>query len=114
MEKYTERFSEYKLMWILVMFDLPVETKIQRKEANDYRKYLIKDGFTMFQYSIYVRNCSSKENAQVHEDRISRAVPSDGKVCVITITDKQFKNIRLFEGAKKAKPIPEAIQLELF
>lgn len=108
------RISEYRLMWVLVMFDLPTETKRQRKEAADYRKFLIKDGFTMFQYSIYVRNCSSRENAMIHEDRAGRHMPGDGRVCIMTITDKQFGNIKIFEGTAKVRPIPQAIQLELF
>ena len=53
-----DRISSYQLMWILIMFDLPTETKKQRKAATDFRKSLIADGFTMFQFSIYVRNCA--------------------------------------------------------
>ena len=58
-----ERFSEYRVMWILVLFDLPTETKKDKKAYTDFRKNLQKDGFTMFQFSIYVRHCaSSAEN----------------------------------------------------
>ena len=49
-----KRFSEYRIMWILVFFDLPTETKKEKKAYMDFRKMLIKDGFTMFQFSIYV------------------------------------------------------------
>ena len=108
------RISAYQLMWILVMFDLPTETKLQRKRYSEFRKSLIQDGFTMFQFSIYVRNCASRENTKVHIDRIKRLLPPEGKVCIITITEKQFNDIMLFEGIKKAPPIPQAIQLELF
>lgn len=108
------RVSAYQLMWILVMFDLPTETKQQRKRYAEFRKSLINDGFTMFQFSIYVRNCASRENTKVHIDRVKNSIPEDGKVCVITITERQFNEILLFEGQKKATPIPEAIQLELF
>lgn len=110
----TLRLSEYRIMWVLVMFDLPTETKQQRKSAADFRKYLISDGFTMFQFSIYARNCSSFENATAHIKRVSGNIPGDGKVCIITITDKQFGNIKIFEGTKKAKPMTSAIQLEIF
>ena len=51
-----ERLNEYRIMWILVLFDLPTETKKERKAAADFRKHLIEDGFTMFQFSIYVRH----------------------------------------------------------
>lgn len=68
----------------------------------------------MFQFSIYVRNCTSRENAKVHIDRVKNFLPEEGKICIITITEKQFKDILLFEGMKKTPPIPEAIQLEFF
>lgn len=101
-------------MWILVMFDLPTETKRQRKRSSDFRKYLLQDGFSMFQFSIYVRNCASRENTKVHVERIRKLLPEEGKVCIITITEKQFNEILLYEGSKVTPPMPEAIQLELF
>lgn len=51
-----DRFSEYRIMWVLVFFDLPTETKKEKKAYADFRKNLQKDGFTMFQFSIYVRH----------------------------------------------------------
>lgn len=108
------RISSYQLMWILVMFDLPNETKQQRKRYADFRKFLMQDGFRMFQLSIYVRNCPSRENTKVHIDRIKKLIPEEGKLCIITITEKQFNEILLFEGLKSTPPMPELIQLELF
>ena len=49
-------------MWILVLFDLPTETKKDKKAYALFRKQLICDGFTMFQFSIYIRHCPSREN----------------------------------------------------
>ena len=46
-----DRFSEYRIMWVLVLFDLPTETKKDKKAYTDFRKNLQKDGFTMFQFS---------------------------------------------------------------
>ncbi|MBP5502285.1 MAG: CRISPR-associated endonuclease Cas2, partial [Bacteroidales bacterium] len=60
------RLSEYRIMWVLVMFDLPTETKKQRKAATNFRKQITADGFTMFQFSMYIRHCPSSENAAVH------------------------------------------------
>ena len=93
-----KRFSEYRIMWILVFFDLPTETKKEKKAYMDFRKMLIKDGFTMFQFSIYVRHCASIENAEVHMKRVQVSLPQHGMVGMLCITDKQFANIRLFFG----------------
>lgn len=109
-----DRFSEYRIMWVLVFFDLPTETKKDRKAASDFRKKLIKDGFNMFQFSIYVRHCPSMENADVHISRVKKSLPEYGHVGIMCITDKQFGSIELFYGkkAQSAEPVPQ--QLELF
>lgn len=109
-----DRFSEYRIMWILVFFDLPTETKRDKKAYMDFRKALQKDGFTMFQFSIYVRHCASIENANVHIKRIKGFLPQYGKVGIMCITDKQFSNIHLFYGAVPQRPNAPLQQLELF
>lgn len=103
-------------MWLLVFFDLPTDTKQDRRAYADFRKGLIRDGFTMFQFSIYVRNCASLENADVHKKRVRSIVPDRGQVGMMCITDKQFEAIEIFYGAKISKPKNSAasLQLELF
>ncbi len=109
-----DRLSEYRIMWILVFFDLPTETKRHKKAYMDFRKALQKDGFTMFQFSIYVRHCASMENADVHIKRVKSFLPKYGKVGIMCITDKQFSNIHLFYGAVPQRPNAPYQQLELF
>ncbi len=108
------RLSEYRTLWILVFFDLPTETKKDRSVASKFRKEMLQDGFVMFQFSIYLRHCSSRENASVHLKRIKRVLPPKGHVGMITITDKQFGMMELFYG-KAEKALPDTPQqLELF
>lgn len=109
-----KRLSEYRVMWVMVFFDLPTETKKDRKEFAAFRKFLHEDGFTMFQFSIYVRNCASSENATVHERRVKSHLPPHGKVGILCITDKQFGNMEIFFGEAPQKPKAEGAQLELF
>lgn len=109
-----DRFSEYRIMWLLVFFDLPTDTKKERKAASDFRKHLIKDGFTMFQFSIYVRHCASRENANVHLKRVKTLLPEYGQVGCMTITDKQFSEIELFVSKKAVEPNAPGQQLEMF
>lgn len=108
------RLREYRVMWLLVFFDLPTETKKDRKAAATFRKNLQKDGFTMFQFSIYVRHCASKENMEVHVKRVKSFLPEYGKVGLLGITDKQFGSIELFFGTKTQEPNAPGLQLELF
>ena len=109
-----DRFSEYRVMWVLVFFDLPTDTKKERKASADFRKKLLSDGFVMFQFSIYMRHCVSSESAKVHVKRIKTILPPLGQVGILTITDKQFGSMELFVDRKQANPPVEFVQLELF
>ena len=101
-------------MWLFVFFDLPVITKKERKMASGFRKNLLKDGFTMMQFSVYNRHCASKESAEVHIQRVKNFVPEKGQVSILEVTDKQYGNICNFWGFK-SKPLPEGPrQLEMF
>lgn len=114
MKSAISRLSEYRIMWILVFFDLPTQTKQDKKAYQDFRDKLKRDGFTMFQFSIYIRHCASRENMDVHIRRVYSFLPEYGKVGILCITDKQFGDMQVFYGKKIDKPKPIAIQLELF
>lgn len=109
-----DRLNQYRVMWVLVFFDLPTETKKQRKHASMFRKRLIKDGFSMFQFSIYMRHCPSRENSQVHIKRVKTYLPEEGHVGILCVTDKQFGMIELFYGENETEKPYISQQLELF
>jgi CRISPR-associated protein Cas2 len=101
-------------MWLLVFFDLPTETKVQRRAYAQFRKGLLEDGFSMFQFSLYIRHSPSRENLDVHARRVQRMLPPEGHVAMLRITDKQFGSMDLFYGLfPKDKP-DSPKQLELF
>ncbi|MDT0644073.1 CRISPR-associated endonuclease Cas2 [Zunongwangia sp. F363] len=108
------RLNQYRSMWVLVFFDLPTETRKERKAATRFRKNLLDDGFGMFQFSIYTRFCPSRENAEVHIKRTQRALPKKGKICIMQITDKQFGMMQLYHGQEETVAEQPVQQLELF
>jgi len=108
------RVSGYRCMWIVTMFDLPVDTKTARRAYTAFRSHLLKDGFVMMQYSVYIRCCASVENAEVHIQRVQGMLPDDGEVRIITVTEKQFERMRVFWGKRRKPPEPPPRQLELF
>lgn len=108
------RFSEYRVMWLIVLFDLPTETKRDIRAYTMFRKNLIRDGFTMFQFSSYIRHCASMENAEVHKRRVRAYLPPHGKVGMLCLTDKQFGDMELYFGKKPEPPNAPGQQLELF
>ena len=108
------RINAYRSMWVLVFYDLPTETKAMQKEARLFRKHLEEDGFVLFQFSIYIRYCASRENANVHIKRVRDNLPKYGKVAIMHITDKQFGDIDIFYSKQEEEPPPIYVQLELF
>ena len=109
------RLNAYHIMWLFVFFDLPVTTKKERKEATNFRKNLMKDGFVMLQYSVYIRHCASYQSQEVHIKRLKTIVPDTGMVSILSVTDKQYGDIVNYYGKEKKHNAPRApIQLELF
>ncbi|NIA68490.1 CRISPR-associated endonuclease Cas2 [Pelagibius litoralis] len=101
-------------MWIMVMFDLPVDTKERGKAAAKFREFLLDQGFEMSQFSIYLRFCSGREQFEAFSRRIERNLPEFGKVHILAFTDKQYENIVRFNGRTRAATRKNPGQLALF
>ncbi len=101
-------------MWLCVLFDLPVLSPQQRHAYSVFRRKLKKDGFTMLQYSVYVRHCASGENAEVHIGRVKEIIPPEGLVSVLSITDKQYNTMITFWGRRRKPNDPAPQQIEMF
>ena len=109
------QLNAYHIMWLFVFFDLPVVTKKEHKIAATFRKNLMKDGFVMLQFSVYIRHCASKESREVHIKRVKSLVPETGMVSMLSVTDKQYGDIVNFWGKEKKKKVPtDPLQLEFF
>lgn len=90
-------------MRLLCMFDLPVETEREKREYREFRKNLIKEGFVMLQYSVYMRTCPNRDYSSRLEKRLQKQLPSKGNVRLLTITEKQYDDMKLLVGSKNAK-----------
>ena len=106
--------SGYRLMWMMVLFDLPVLTQEERKDATNFRKFLLDQGFEMCQLSVYLRFCAGKERAQVFTRRVQSALPPAGNVQIVYFTDKQYENIVSFSGATRQPANRNPQQYTLF
>jgi len=101
-------------MWVIVMFDLPVDDREDKRNYREFRKQLLKRGYLQLQYSVYARPCHSDENAQVHRDRIKKYLPPRGQVRIAMFTDKQFGRMELFYGQTSSKVENQPEQLSFF
>ncbi len=105
--------SAYRSVWLMAMFDLPVETPDNKRDYARFRKALLKDGFMMLQFSVYARYIPSEEAAEAHRRTIRSAIPPLGQVRLMAVTDHQFGKMEVFCGKKPREPeeVPEQILL---
>ncbi len=101
-------------MWMMVIFDLPVLTKVERREATKFRRFLLDQGFDMCQLSVYLRFCAGKEQTQVYTRRVQSALPNAGNVQILYFTDKQYENIISFDGPRRRPANENPRQFTLF
>lgn len=101
--------------WLIVAFDLPVLSREQRKQATDFRKFLLDDGFQMIQFSVYARACVSFARQETHIDRLKKQLPPEGSVRAIFVTRAQWERSFVIHGSPAeevdAELLPEQIQL---
>jgi CRISPR-associated protein Cas2 len=106
--------SEYKIMWIFAMFDLPTTSKEDKKEYTLFRKVLLEEGFEMYQFSVYGRAFPTEEASESHRKRIKEQLPPEGQVRLLMVTDKQFGKMDVFYGRKRGNPEEAPSQMTLF
>src|ERR1700730_13388363 len=90
--------TEARFVWLFVLFDLPVGTKAQRRDANRFRNFLKDDGYMMLQFSVYARVCRGEDGAMKHVARVTRNLPGHGNGRALQVTDRQYGLMRLLLG----------------
>ncbi len=106
--------SGYRLMWMIVMFDLPVVAKAERRAATEFRNALLDMGFEMSQFSVYVRFCTGPAQVETYCKRVETVLPAGGKVNILQFTDKQYERIVSFHGKARRPPLKAPDQFDLF
>lgn len=94
-------------MRLMVFFDLPVVLKEERKIYTRFRRFLIKDGYDMIQFSVYARICNGQDSVNMHVSRLMACMPEKGSVRYMQVTEKQFVNIKVLVGIKRKKEDPK-------
>lgn len=93
--------SEGVFMRMIVLFDLPVTTKAKMRAANQFRQFLLKDGYQMLQLSIYTRIIKGRDALEKHHKRLVAHLPEEGSIRCLSITEKQFASMEILVGEKK-------------
>ena len=87
----------------MVFYDLPVVSKAEKKIYARFRKFLLKDGYDMIQFSVYARICNGQDAVNKHLIRLEANLPMKGSVRCMQVTEKQFSGIMVLVGKKKSK-----------
>lgn len=87
-----------KFMRVLLMFDVPTKTKKEQKHATKFRNNLIKLGYFMMQFSVYMRICKGISSAKASINAVKMILPPCGNVRVLLITEKQFDAMEILLG----------------
>ncbi len=106
--------SKYRMAWVMVFFDLPVGTPEERRDASNFRRDLIKDGYMMVQFSVYARPCGSADRVDTQVRRLRGKIPAQGEVRGLLITDAQWGRMIVVRGAKKENPEDMPEQMMFF
>lgn len=87
-------------MRIMVFFDLPTKTKTHKRAYTHFRKFLIKDGYDMLQWSVYARIVNGSDDAKTHLKRLVSNLPKEGSVRCLQVSEKQFTAMKILVGTK--------------
>ncbi len=92
---------ELSFLYIIIMFDLPTTSKKDLKKYTKFRKLMLNDGFSMIQYSIYIRICKSNYSANAHIKYIKKIIPLKGEVRILKLTDKVYNSMEILRSFEK-------------
>lgn len=91
-----------RTMRILVLFDLPTATPAERRDYMQFRKFLIRDGYDMLQYSVYSRITANHDDANFHLSHIRCHLPPTGSIRALLVTEKQYASMHILLGRRTA------------
>lgn len=92
-------------MRLIIFFDLPSVTKKDHREYNKFIKYIKKEGFSMFQESVYTKLCLNEQVVDATLKNIKNNLPKDGFISCLSLTEKQFSSIQCILGEFKSDVI---------
>lgn len=95
----------YDFMRLVLFFDLPMTTKKEIKIYNNFRKYLIKNGYMMMQFSVYCKIFPNREATIKHINIVKKNVPKQGQIRIMVVTEKQYCRMEIIVGGKSNQEI---------
>lgn len=92
-------------MRIILFFDLPTETAEDKKEYVNFRKQLLKNGYSMIQYSVYVKCINAGSKFEAEHNKLKKNLPSGGNIRLLCVTEKQYQEMKFLRGHQNINEI---------
>ncbi len=92
-------------MRTIVFFDLP---NVHYKDKRNYllfRRFLLNEGFIMMQESVYSKISLNSTSSNLLYEKVKKHAPKKGLIQILTITEKQYSNIKYITGVQDDKII---------
>lgn len=86
--------------YLILFYDVPMITQNEKRCYNRFREVLIKNGFYMFQESVYYKYIRELKYSNRFIDNIRLIAPDNSNVKGIFLTKKQFEDIEIIKGTK--------------
>lgn len=101
-------------MRLIVLFDLPVKSKPDKRAYQQFHKFLLSDGYVMMQFSVYTRITNGLDGIQKHLARLRANLPSKGSVRAMSVTEKQYESMLFLVGRPTTQEKTVASQLQIW
>mgnify|MGYP004473091035 CR=1 FL=1 len=83
---------------IMVFYDLPVVTKEDQRKYRRFNDMLEKEGYIMFQKSVYVKLIHNSESRRNAIEKIKSIAPEKGRINALILSLAEFRNIINISG----------------
>ncbi|MGL5617808.1 MAG: CRISPR-associated endonuclease Cas2 [Metamycoplasmataceae bacterium] len=97
--------STFRNMRLLLFFDLPSVELYEKKEYLKFRKSLLKNGYIMLQFSVYIKSINTSQKINGEIKKIKNELPNGGNIRIVQITESQYENMFILIGNKKINEI---------
>lgn len=93
--------ARVRYMRLLVFFDLPVESAMQKKHYRLFRKWLVSEGYLKLQQSVYAKMVINEGAAGAAIMRLRKNRPPEGLVQVLRVTERQYATMDYIVGNRE-------------
>lgn len=104
----------FRFMRIILMYDLPMITASDRRIYNKFHRSLIREGFYMLQFSVYVKLAINRTVCEQIRLRIRKFKPEKGFISLLEVTEKQFASMEFISGTHTSDVLSTTDRITFF